>query len=320
MNEHFTARVVCPCCTSSTVTELRRISYDSDLLQDYLYAFYSPQGFVEPAYLRDQEYILVECNQCGLIYQREIPNDFLMWKLYEEWIDPQKCFELHEKPRGIDYFSHLSREIVGIVRLLQQPPMALKFLDFSMGWGHWCRIAQSFGCTVHGTEFSEARQAYARSQGVEVIDYEEIAANRYDFINTEQVFEHLPEIRQTLAYLASSLKPQGLLKISVPNGWDIKRRLAYWDWRAAKGSQNSLNPVAPLEHINCFNHASLVTLAQQAGLRLVGNQQLVFGQQPLGMAGKVKAILRPAWHRLRGIESEAAAEGTYLLFQRVGQS
>ena len=247
MNPFFVARQRCPGCGCERSRELCRTPYDTDPIHAYLGSFYAPQGGVEFEYLRGQDYILNECADCGLVYQPEIPDEALSHRLYEQWIDPAKCFARYECSRGIDYFERLCREIVQIVRYFACPPMELAMLDYSMGWGHWCRIAQSFGCRVHGTEFSRSRVAYARGRGVHVIEVAQIAEYRYDFINTEQVFEHLPDPCSVLAYLKASLKPGGLLKISVPDGWDIRRRLACWDWSAPKGSAHSLNPVAPLE-------------------------------------------------------------------------
>jgi SAM-dependent methyltransferase len=282
-------------------------------MREYLVSFYSQQGGVEFEYLEDQDYILMECGNCGLIYQRDIPNDYLMQKLYEEWIDPQKCFDLYERSRGIQYFDQISSEIVKIVKILGRPPMDLKFLDYGMGWGHWCRIAQSFGCTAHGTEISRAQIDYARSSGVTVIDDTEIADHQYDFINTEQVFEHLPDIRTTLNYLKKSLKPGGILKINVPNGWDIKRRLKVWNWSAPKGNPDSLNSVAPLEHLNCFNHASLLVLARSSGLFSVDTNPT--SGKALDVKQMAWSKLRPYWHRLKGIRTPPASQGTYLFFR-----
>ncbi|MCI5151173.1 MAG: hypothetical protein D3916_17625, partial [Candidatus Electrothrix sp. MAN1_4] len=115
MNEYFTAREECPNCGSSNGSELCRTPYNTAPLRDYLISFYSPQGAVEFKYLKDQDYILIECVNCSLINQREIPNGFLMKKIYGEWIAPNKCFNLFEKSRKIDYFSRLSSEIIGIV-------------------------------------------------------------------------------------------------------------------------------------------------------------------------------------------------------------
>ena len=315
MNEHFVARNECPGCGSGLTVELCRAPYSQPPLRQYLIDFYSPQGKVDHGFLRDQDYVLRECMDCGLIYQGEIPGDSLMRKVYEEWIDPRKSFDLYERTRGINSFAVLSAEIIEIVRLFDRAPMELAFLDFSMGWGHWCRIAQSFGCAVHGTEFSPSRIEYARSTGVRVISYAEIASHRYDFINTEQVFEHLPEIRASLAYLKGSLKPGGLLKISVPDGADIKRRLKVWDWRALKNSPDSLNPVAPLEHINCFHHAALVRLAAGAGLVPYAGPPAATRPCPGGFAETAKALLRPYWRRLKRANPSPANRGTSMLFQ-----
>lgn len=316
MNKFFVLRRECPCCESTAGSEICRVPYTSDQIRDYLVSFYSRQGGVEFEYLQKQDYVLLECTKCGLIYQSEIPNDFLMRKLYEEWIDPQKSFDINWRKRPIDYFSVLSSEIIRIIRLLDRPPMDLKFLDFSMGWGYWCRIAQSFGCTVHGTEYSQPRIDYARSQGVKVIDHTEIGSHQYDFINTEQVFEHLPEIRSTLTYLKNSLKPNGVLKISVPNGWDIKDRLKTWNWSAPKDNPDSLNPVAPLEHVNCFNHSSLIGFAKGSGLYPINTvAKDSESHRSRNVIETVKAILRPCWHRLKGIRRLRPNKGTYILFR-----
>ena len=316
MNEHFQERIECPCCGSATASELCRNSYTENPLREYLLNFYGPQGGVDFYFLEDQDFILMECRDCGLIYQKEIPNGSLMSRLYEKWIDPVKSFELHEKNRDIRYFARLSSEIINIVKLFDRPPRSLSFLDYSMGWGHWCRIAQSFGCNVHGTEFSNSKATYARSTGVTVIDTDEIPFHRYDFINAEQVFEHLPEIRSTLSFLAGSLKPKGILKIAVPNGWNIKERLKTWDWSAGKGTPNSLNAVAPLEHINCFHHNSLVTLGKSCGLALHSPREVSQQKQQIhGFKDGTKAFLRKCHRKLKGSDHSPLRKGTSLYFQ-----
>lgn len=319
MNEYFVSRKVCPCCGSTDSSEICRACYTESPLRDYLDSFYSPQGKAEFEYLVEQDYILVECRKCGLIYQKEIPNDFLMEKLYEVWIDSVKTFGLFEKNRGIDYFSHLCSEIIRVVTYFDVPPSQLDFLDFSMGWGNWCRVAQSFGCKVQGTEFSPARIEYAKKTGIKVISYNEIREFKYDFINTEQVFEHLPKPQETLSHLKSSLKQHGILKISVPNGWNVKERLRKWDWEAPKGSPDSLNPVAPLEHVNCFNHDALVVFARNAGLVPIDIPATSL-RSPAPTDSKkevIKSILRPYYHRFKGLirRTPYPPKSTYLMFR-----
>jgi SAM-dependent methyltransferase len=90
-----------------------------------------------------------------------------------------------------------------------------------------------------------------------VITWDDIPKYRFDFINTEQVFEHIPEPLETLRHLIKSLETNGIIKISVPTANDVDRRLKIMDWEAPIDSRNSLDPVTPLEHINYFKRSSI---------------------------------------------------------------
>jgi SAM-dependent methyltransferase len=93
-----------------------------------------------------------------------------------------------------------------------------------------------------------------------------LPAEGFDFINTEQVFEHLPSPGDDLRRLVQALRPNGVLKIGVPYDPQLRRKLDCPDWIAAKNSPASLNAVAPIEHLNHFEPASLDALCSQAGL------------------------------------------------------
>lgn len=266
----FIERTHCPSCHATTAHELYRCAYTDPAIQGYLTTAYAAVGHgIEVEYLQGASFILRECAECGLVYQQQIPDDALMERLYEQWIDPQTVFARHQQSDTLAYHSRDAQEIMQVMAFLNQPPHALAFLDFGMGWGKWARMAKAFGCDAYGTELSPARIAYAQAHGVKVLSEAELANQQFDFINTEQVFEHLPEPLITLKTLTQALKPTGLLKISVPDGSDLKRRLTVMDWSAPKGSQLSLNAVSPLEHINCFTRPTLQKMAASAGLREV---------------------------------------------------
>lgn len=296
MNTNFVTREKCPCCGASGGATLLDLAFCESPIRDYLVAFYSPQGGVEFDWLESARYTLVECSDCGLIYQKHIGGDALMARLYDRWIDPHKAFALHDGVLPPAHFIELGRQIGNVLDLLGKNPREVSCLDFGMGWGHWCRVARGFGCDVSGTELSEARIAYAKADGLRVITWDDIAKQQFDLINTEQVFEHLPEPFETLTYLARALKPGGLIRISVPDGWDIKRRLRVGDWDAPKGSRNSLNPVAPLEHINCFNQRVIQRLAARAGLV----QRDVPERFATSLVDGLKGLVRPLAYRLLG--------------------
>lgn len=264
-NPSFVERLACPICSSENFEELFSSSFLEPPISDYLSTFYGPQGGIELDYLQDANYILQECLRCGLIYQRDVLNDNMMYKLYEEWIDPEIVLNSIERNRNRNYYIRISREIETIIRHFQRNPSTLQLLDFGMGWGVWSRIANAYGCNTFGFEISPTRIEYAKERGTPILTWADISLHKYDFINAEQVFEHIPEPFETFVHLSNSLTDHGVIKIGVPNGWGIKRKLICADWNAPKGSKKSLNPVAPLEHINCFTASTLIEMAQEAG-------------------------------------------------------
>lgn len=297
---YFVEREFCPGCKSSK----RRTIYSSIFVQspikEYLDSLYSAQGKIEFEYLNGAKFILDECLDCGMVYQEKIPNDFLMKKLYEEWL-AQTAFVSYQQKHDLDYYSEIAQEVMILVAYFNTIPSQLKFLDFGMGWGNWPRLAKAFSCDAYGTELSETMVEYAKSQGIKVIGWDEILNYEFDFINTEQVFEHIPEPLETLHHLKKSLKPKGLIKISVPNGNDIKRRLRVLDWTAPKGSRNSLNPVSPLEHINCFTHNSIIRMANIAGLETVKiplASQYVYSTNWRPIQPMIKNVVRPIYRNI----------------------
>ena len=164
------------------------------------------------------------------------------------------------------YYASYAQEIMRIISFFETVPSSLRFLDFAMGWGKWALMVKAFGCNSYGTELSVSRIKYARSTGLDVITQDEIPLHRFDVINAEKVFEHISEPLETLCRLKEGLKANGILRIQVPAARDMHRRLRVMDWSAPKGSKSSLNPVAPLEHINYFRRSSLARMAREAGM------------------------------------------------------
>jgi len=236
-----------------------------------------------------------------------------MKKLYEEWIDPQKSFNkrIMENKLVFETCLEYAQEIMILMEYFKYLPKKLKFFDFGMGWGRWCLIAKAFGCDVYGNELSDTKITYVKGLGIKVITYNKIPKFQFDFINTEQVFEHIPNPLETLQHLIKSLNRYGLIKISVPDGSDIKRNLKILNWKAPKGSKDSLNPVSPLEHINCYNRNSIIKMADKVGLELVNipiKTQLAYTLRWNSLRSSIANILKP-------IRKNIFNKGTYLFFR-----
>jgi 2-polyprenyl-3-methyl-5-hydroxy-6-metoxy-1,4-benzoquinol methylase len=265
----FVTRDACPACKSKLLDEIYRLDYTSAVMVKYLDSFYGPQGKgVEHDYLKGGNYILKKCQKCKTVFQAEIFGEFLMGKLYGEWIDPDLALA---RANGYDsgFYFNYANELMLILSYLSKKPNQLNFLDFGMGWGKWCLMAKAFGCNVVGVELSEHRKRHAKSQAIEVIDLGHIKNRTFDFINTEQVLEHIANPLDTLTELVLALKEDGIIKVSVPNGNTVDKLLKIMDWNATKGSANSLNVVAPFEHINCFNFDAVVRMGGLCGLKVV---------------------------------------------------
>jgi 2-polyprenyl-3-methyl-5-hydroxy-6-metoxy-1,4-benzoquinol methylase len=267
--DNFILRICCPACKSTSHKTIYSCEFLKSPIRNYIEAFYASQGGVDFKYLQGGTFELEECEDCGMIYQKEIPNEFLSTKLYEEWIDPEIALKQHFDSKGLSYYSGYAQEIMMLIAYIKAIPSQLKFFDFAMGWGRWAMMAMAFGCESYGLELSRSRQEYAKSHGITLISWDEIPGYRFDVINAEEILEHIAEPLETLSHLKKSLKPEGIIKISVPDGHDIKRRLSISDWTAPKYSRNSLNLVSPLEHINCFNRDSLIKMADRAGLEII---------------------------------------------------
>lgn len=308
------ARDTCPGCEGQGVVSLYRCAYDEEPLRGYLQRFYLPQGGVEVEYLRGADYHLVRCPACGLVYQREVPGDDLMLRLYERWIDPDLAFRRHLDDAGLPMYAQYAQELMRLLAWFERRPSSIDVLDFGMGWGRWARMAKAFGCNVWGAELSPRRIEYAARHGIEALAWEEIPNRAFDLINTDQVFEHIPDPLVALRHLVRALKPGGLVKLSVPDGTTILERLKAMDWEAPVTSPNSLHAVAPLEHINCFSRASLVHMAALAGLEpapMPLRLQYQFAANWSSLSAARRNLLLPIWHNLLG-------RGTYLFFRLAG--
>jgi SAM-dependent methyltransferase len=265
MTDLIRVRTCCPACKSVEAKVLAEQSYADEGMKRFLVEHY--EGRADPAPLAPYRYELVRCGACGFGYQRTIPGDALVNEIYEHWIPLSEKERLHESFALEDY-EYLAEQVRFLIRHVGLPPHAVKVFDFGLGWAEWASMARAYGCDVYGAELSEVRIKHARDIGLKIITWDEIPSQSFHFINTEQVFEHLIEPLETLQHLARSLAPGGLLKVSVPDA-----RIALQHLEKARSfsplSAKDRVPVQPLEHVNCYEYATLVRMAERCGLKPV---------------------------------------------------
>jgi 2-polyprenyl-3-methyl-5-hydroxy-6-metoxy-1,4-benzoquinol methylase len=300
-NQYISYRDKCAACNSKNWKELYQIPYDQPDIRKYIESYYSLQRGDLVKYLKNATFNLCECKECGLIFQKEIPGDILMKVLYDKWIEPKKALKQHKKKDDLSLYAHYAQEISTIIAYLRKAPADLSFFDFGMGWGKWALMAKGFGCESYGMELSEERVKYAALNGIKVITWNEISKHSFDFINTEQVFEHIPNPLETFIYMKKALKTNGIIKISVPTASDITKRLQLMDWQAPKSSKKSLNFVAPLEHINYYRRNTLIKMASIAGMEeacIPMRTQYIYTSNWNGAKRIAKNILLPIYRNV----------------------
>jgi len=261
----FMVRDCCPSCASTACESRVRTPFADPMLAGFLESHY--EGRAQLSRLAGMKFEVDQCLQCGLIFQRTVPAQSLLEAIYDEWIPTTEKERLRES-YTLDSQRYLAGQIEFLVQHFGARPAQLDVFDFGFGWAEWVSLARGYGCNVFGTELSRERLEYAPSMGISTIEWDDIPKYKFHFINAEQVFEHLIHPRETLEHLVKAMRPDGLLMISVPDGkgtdTELKRLERSRCWDALR-----LLPIQPLEHVNCFDHSSLVALGRIASLRPV---------------------------------------------------
>lgn len=220
------------------------------------------------AQLADKPFEVRHCAASGLYFQTWVMDDSELAGLYSPPVD-EKFFVEQIGKQKLHWFAHMTEEILVMRQMV--PTHVPVVLDFGCNWGKWASMALAHGCEVYGVDVNRDAAAFCAARGIKMISHNELGGTRFDFINVDQVMEHLTDPLGVARSLAAALKPGGFMKLGTPDNSRLPRLL-----RAAQasGSNAVLDPktidsLCPLEHVNLFNHVSLRSLGECAGLREV---------------------------------------------------
>lgn len=290
----FVERRSCPVCGSGKVDCRYDRGFAEPPISNFLVRYYG----VDPERFGKARYSLVRCAICTLLFQRWVGDAALLAELYGQWIALEGAPErdpLYRRDVGAPSWSRDGHEILTVAAYLGKPVRALRVLDYGMGWALWARIAKALGCDVAGVELSADRRAFAQSYGIEVLHDDELGQQRFDFINTDQLLEHVTDPGETCERLAVMLVPGGILKVSVPDGHSAERIMQRLVSAPELVTDDELMPVQPLEHVNCFTDRTIEHLAKQAGLRVAYPniaQRYAFLRHPPAIPREPKQLIK----------------------------
>lgn len=265
----FKQRENCVSCGSSSFHSIWKGRFNEIYVKDYLQQHFYNADL--PLILKDNEFNLVQCDQCGMMFHARILTQDWLKVLYSEWIDSTQI-EKFEAAYGIDTTSHayllnkgkqLLKHALRLNHLLEKNfPHAKNFniLDYGCGDGRFLAAANMFGFNAYGIDFSTTRIARSAQSGIAIFNslqaFEEQQIENLHAITLFETLEHVDEPLALLNKLASYLQPKGVLIVEVPDCSEIRGR---------PETADAFHEVHPLEHINNFTPKTLRTFCERAG-------------------------------------------------------
>ena len=205
------------------------------------------------------DYEIAKCNNCYFLFQVHIPDNNSIKILYETIINYK--MSLRKRLRASNgYFKLLYEDLIRLMLIFNKylRPNEIKVLDFGLGWSNWAKLAQSSGYKVFGCEISEKRKKYSEKYGIKCRDLDDFPNEYFNYINTDEVLEHVENPNDLISKLKLKLCYGGVIKIFVPNC-----NLFF----LLKSKKKIYKELAPLEHINGFTKKSLDKFMQNKGFK-----------------------------------------------------
>jgi len=257
----------CPLCGAVDGSLLAELPLDQGAIPEFFSKAYSDRARGE--FSSSQKFALYQCKSCDFVWQRWVLDDEGMHFLYDKWIDPIESFTKN-KTHPASYYRPLFQDVQFITQIYSsRRPHQIKTLDFGMGWGGWTRVAMAMGLDAFGSELSKSRIEFAQQIGIRLFNDLNSESAEFDYINTEQVLEHIPNIHLVMDALYRLLKRGGILRMSVPT---VDRELALIRKNQWVPGHDAFHP---LEHINGFTWKSVQYLAKRHNFK-IANVQFFF--------------------------------------------
>lgn len=234
----------CPWCGSPEKTTLCDHAFDQEPLRSAVKEMIPPPGL---------RFRVHECGRCRTLYQEAVLEEDVTSDYYETW-------PYEETP--LEFTLFYVQELLMVLAHFDRPAREIRVLDYGMGWGRFCQVAATLGLDVCGYDLNRNMREHGRSLGIRVIERpDDLEPGSLDFINLEQVLEHVSSPRELVGTLSLLLKRGGILKISVPSRpLGIASRLQRIGTLSAAEVPTRLMEIFPLIHVNCFNRQALKTV------------------------------------------------------------
>lgn len=189
-------------------------------------------------HITDDEFNLVQCKNCGLVYVNPRPTKKEISKFY-----PKEYYRIKVPPLA-KIINHLFK--LSPIRSVRKYRKQGRLLDLGCGAGNFLWEMKKRGFEVYGIDPSSQACKLARERLKNIFNAEleehHFPDNYFDVITVWHVFEHLPNPSITLKEIHRILKKDGILILETPNinslsfktfrkycfHLDIPRHLYHW--------------------------------------------------------------------------------------------
>lgn len=210
-------------------------------------------GGKTPSFLLSKDGANYEICECGLVYNRWVPDEESLKDTAEEWSRVH-----HASPDRLKWESNaeLQEVIYGSrMREIERRRQKGKLLDVGCSTGFFLDYASRKGWEVFGCELSEnsARIARSRVRGeIAVGSFPSVGypSRYFDVVTMWDVVEHVSDPALFVREAFRVLRPYGLLALSTPNYNSFTRKLIGAKWEA----------IIPSRHLQLFTPRTIKEL------------------------------------------------------------
>ena len=239
--------------------EIFSLPYNSSDMIDFLSSYYKDK--IDIKKLHGKYYKLLECKNCGLIFQNQIPDKKFSQELYEKYIDKDDSLKKKDDYER-KYYKKLFYEMNLIKNIFKKKSDEISILDFGAGWGFWLNYLKKNNFDVYAFEVSVTRINFLKKNKIKIISDISNIEKKFDFIYSEETFEHISNPKETLINLSKILKEDGFIMLRFPSSFLFKFKLN----RKYKPSNDCAHP---LEHINLLKKKCFKEMIKDSNLEII---------------------------------------------------
>lgn len=211
-------------------------------------------------FLSGESFAINECNECTFRFTNPRPVDSELDKYY----DSENYISHTNQSNNLVQFiykivrTYTLKQKLKLINSLSDPK---KILDVGCGTGDFLNVCKQNGWGTTGVEVNEKARKIAKHR-FNLSPYSDLfelnTEGMFNIITLWHVFEHIPDIHETLSHLKYLLTGKGYLVMALPNhkSYDAKKYESSWAGYDVP------------RHLSHFNQKSFKTLAKIHDLRI----------------------------------------------------